>query len=217
MERERVIETENPKGAVILIRHGETEFNKEKIAQGGGLDAMLNDSGIEQAIDLGQTLAEVGITKIYSSDLIRATETAKLIGQTIKDDLDAEKALPISEYSDLRERYFGNLVGKNEAVRNKILSSRGETFKTSTIPGLESIEDFRARVIKAFEEIIEECDSSDKAIIVCHGGVLDILNEYITGANLSKGNDLGYAYANGAPITFDLSEIKKLLIERKSS
>lgn len=205
---------------VFLIRHGETDYNLARISQGGGLDAPLNEKGIDQAIDSGEEIKDklLNTTKIqvYSSELQRALTTAQIIGTEIKNSLGLEEAPPIREFPELNERYFGNLVGKDEVTRGKMLSSRGETMENSTIPGLEPDEEFRERVIGAFEKIIEESQEGSRMLIVCHGGVLDKIIEYLKpGSGRSKGNDLGYAYKNGELIPHDVTQLRVDLLKRK--
>lgn len=62
---------------VYLIRHGETEDNAEHVFRTPG--AKLTKNGMDQALDVGNELKDEGITKIYSSDLPRAVETARII------------------------------------------------------------------------------------------------------------------------------------------
>lgn len=90
---------------LYLARHGETIENLEEIVQ-GQLDGKLSERGKEQARILGKKLRNIKADKIYSSDLGRAKETTDAILEYFKD-------IPVEYNSDLRERSFGNLQGKN--------------------------------------------------------------------------------------------------------
>ena len=65
---------------ILLLRHGQSEANKEHIIQ-GHMDSPLSDLGRDQAKNVGKKLLDSEITfdAVYSSDLIRAKETAKII------------------------------------------------------------------------------------------------------------------------------------------
>ena len=64
-------------GTLLLVRHGETEWNAEGRIQ-GHTDIGLSEKGAEQARSLGQRLVDLRIDAAYSSDLKRTSETAKL-------------------------------------------------------------------------------------------------------------------------------------------
>ena len=63
---------------ILLVRHGETDFNKNKLIQGHS-DIVLNKTGKEQAIDAGQKITDFNIDAAFSSPLKRALETAHLM------------------------------------------------------------------------------------------------------------------------------------------
>ncbi|PIS15460.1 hypothetical protein COT62_03610, partial [Candidatus Roizmanbacteria bacterium CG09_land_8_20_14_0_10_41_9] len=87
---------------IIIIRHGETDFNKERVIQ-GQLDTFLNKNGVEQARKAAVKLKGEKIDRIYTSDLKRANHTALIIGEVLK-----ARVIPTPL---LRERYFGELQG----------------------------------------------------------------------------------------------------------
>jgi len=63
---------------VYLIRHGETEFNAERKAQ-GWCDVKLTENGMMQAAELGEGIKNIKFDRIISSDLVRAKQTANII------------------------------------------------------------------------------------------------------------------------------------------
>jgi probable phosphoglycerate mutase len=87
--------------AILLIRHGETAGNRDRIVQRP--ETPLSERGLEQAGRLGHRLAASGIDEIWSSDLPRARMTAEAIVRTT--------GAPLREASDLQERNFGDLRG----------------------------------------------------------------------------------------------------------
>ena len=63
---------------ILLVRHGETDFNKNKLIQGHS-DIVLNETGKEQAINAGRKITDFDIDAVFSSPLKRALETARLM------------------------------------------------------------------------------------------------------------------------------------------
>ena len=88
---------------IIIIRHGETDYNKNKIFQGWD-DVPLNKQGLMQAKKVANRLKEEAIDAFYSSDLSRALDTAKEIGKRI--------SLQPTKDKRIRERNLGFFQGK---------------------------------------------------------------------------------------------------------
>src|SRR5579862_1895349 len=87
---------------ILLARHGETDWNVERRWQGHA-DTPLNDTGRAQARSLGEELADEPIDAVFSSDLRRAHETARLVAEP--------RGLSVIAIPDLRERNFGSAEG----------------------------------------------------------------------------------------------------------
>jgi probable phosphoglycerate mutase len=85
-----------------LIRHGETEWNREKRIQ-GQQDSPLTPTGEQQAVTWGKQLATLAWDRLVASDLGRARATAKLINQALN--------LPLDTTADLREQDWGAWIG----------------------------------------------------------------------------------------------------------
>jgi broad specificity phosphatase PhoE len=94
---------EQQRTALILVRHGETEWNVERRVQ-GRLDSPLTARGRTQARRTAERLAEMNVRAVYSSDIGRAQETAELIA--------APHGLTVALRPGLRERSYGILEGK---------------------------------------------------------------------------------------------------------
>ncbi|XP_042746421.1 fructose-2,6-bisphosphatase TIGAR [Lagopus leucura] len=86
---------------LTVVRHGETRYNKDKILQGQGIDEPLSPTGFRQADAAGLFLSNVKFTHVFSSDLLRAKQTAATIIGKNK----FCKGLEIKCDTRLRERY----------------------------------------------------------------------------------------------------------------
>ncbi len=87
---------------MYLIRHGETEWNRDRIVM-GHMDAPLTDTGIKQAEELAAVLRPVAFDAVYSSDSVRTLRTVEVL---IKD-----RNLVIQKSAQLRERHFSRFEG----------------------------------------------------------------------------------------------------------
>src|SRR5256885_3158142 len=101
---------------VLAIRHGETAWNVDGRIQ-GQLDVPLNDTGRWQVHRLALAVADEGISAIYSSDLLRALETAQAVARAC--------GLPITTDVGLPERRLGGLEGLRYDVLHRRWPEQG--------------------------------------------------------------------------------------------
>lgn len=171
---------------ILLIRHGETDWNKEKRLQ-GHLDIGLNDTGIKQARMLGQVLAKEKIDLAYSSDLSRALATANAITQ--------HHDIPVYLDRSLRERCYGEIEGMTYAEIEEKLPENHKAWHGRDIDFRptkgESLRDFYERVAQGATRIAS-AHLGQTIVMVAHGGVLDCMYRLATKIPLE------------APRTFDL-------------
>ena len=149
---------------VYIIRHGESENNIRKLWT-GWMDVHLTEKGREQAKNAGKLLADVRFDKIYSSDLIRARETAECM-------------LPGCRYETselLREYNVGSIAGRPYSSMTQ--EDWASTKDGYTAFGGESRAQFTERVEK-FVHILEESDASETAVF-CHAGWLRGMLDYV--------------------------------------
>jgi len=157
---------------LILIRHGETDYNAEKKYYGFS-DPPLNDTGTWQAERLSERLKTEEIGKVYSSDLKRAYCTAKI----------AFKNHNIKVSQDLRELNFGIFEGlRHQEIMKKqpkIYENWIEDPVNNKIPKGEEFKSFKKRVLRTFKSIITE-NTGRTAAIITHGGPIKIfLNDIL--------------------------------------
>ncbi len=126
---------------IILVRHGETDWNLVKRIQGGDSDTPLNENGQRQAAALATRLKDENILAVFSSPLQRALNTAQAIA--------ASHRLKIEELPALKEIKVGILEGRLAAEItqhfDEYLCGDGAEKKVYIPPGGESIEDVQKR------------------------------------------------------------------------
>jgi broad specificity phosphatase PhoE len=147
---------------LLLVRHGETDWNAEGRLQ-GHTDRPLNDFGRRQANELADRLAGDHIAAIYASDLVRAKETAEIVG--------ARLGLPVVVDPDLREKDWGSWEGLTSSERLTV-EYEGETT-----------EDHRDRTLRALARIVER-HPRQRVVVVTHGGSLRRIQTAVSGLAL---------------------------------
>lgn len=152
---------------LILIRHGQTDYNLAK-RYCGLSDPPLNHKGIEQAKRLAVRLKGLGIDRVYSSALARAYDTAVLIF----------KNKTIKKSADLREMDFGIFDG---LTRREIIKKRPSLYKSwidnpleVKIPGGEKPTQFRRRIRRYFSFILSR-HPDETIAVVTHGGPIRVI------------------------------------------
>lgn len=154
---------------VIVVRHGETEWNREKRMQ-GTTDTLLSDVGRAQALALGRRLASRDFSALYSSDLSRAKDTATTIAEYTGRHVVTDPRL--------RERRFGifeGLTAGEIAARYPEEHARFESRDPDyEVPGGESARAFTRRCLGCLAEIAER-HRGVEVVVVTHGLVLDSL------------------------------------------
>lgn len=152
---------------LILIRHGETDYSlKNKYC--GFSNPSLNDKGIWQAKKLADRLGDPSSVKVYSSDLKRAYETAKIIF----------KNNSIEKIADFREMNFGLFEGLKyeEIVRRypKLYRDWVDNPEKVRIPNGEGLRDLRKRVKDRLSLIL--CQQPGKTLaVVTHSGPIRVI------------------------------------------
>lgn len=142
---------------LYLVRHGETDWNKQRRIQ-GSTDIPLNETGREQARTTGRLLAGRDWDAVVSSPLSRAFETASIIAS----ELGLDSPAPVDE---LVERRYGAAEGLD-------YDEIAERFPLDTaVPGREERDAVAARVIPALIALAEE-HPGKSLVVVSHGGVI---------------------------------------------
>ncbi len=163
---------------LILIRHGETEWNRTGRCQGIA-DIDLNDAGRKQIRELAHSLRDTDVAAVYSSDLLRAINTASAIAK--------HHNLEVNVDSDLREMNQGDLEGLLfEEIRERyadVLKEWRESPETLRIPGGESLLQVQERAWNAFEKV-NRLHPGETVVAVSHNLTITALLCKITGVGL---------------------------------
>lgn len=151
---------------IILVRHGETLWNKEMRYQ-GQTDIPLTPAGMVQASQVAQRLAAEPVQAVYSSDLSRAFVTAAHIA--------AVHALDVSTRRDLREISFGDWEGLTFASIEAAAAKGSRSLFTHPgeveIPGGESFQQVQRRMVAAVGELRRRHEG-ETVVIVSHGAAI---------------------------------------------
>ncbi len=141
---------------LVLARHGETDWNRDRRVQGHS-DIPLNNAGRAQAEELAKQIEHECFDAVYASDLARARETAEIAA--------ARADLPVRELTDLRERHFGTWEGlTDEVIRSRFPESRSGPWGDG-----ETIEEMSARVVAVLRAIAAE-HRGGTVLVTTHGG-----------------------------------------------
>ncbi|HEX7365982.1 MAG TPA: histidine phosphatase family protein [Pelobium sp.] len=169
---------------LYIIRHGETDLNKNKVVQGKGVDADLNDTGRQQAEAFYQCYKSVSFDKVYTSDLKRTRQTvAKFI----------ESGIPWEQLSGLDEFGWGIYEGKKHSPQlnvsfNELINSWADGDYDNKAEGGESPNEVHIRQVEAMNYILSK--KEEQTVLICmHGRALRLLLCYLTGKNFSHMDD----------------------------
>jgi broad specificity phosphatase PhoE len=143
---------------LLLVRHGETDWNLERRVQ-GHTDRPLNETGRAQARTLADDLAGEDIDVVYSSDLIRAHETARIVAEP--------RGLAVTAIPELRERDFGTWEG----LTDDDISTRFPDAHHRAWGDAETKEEMAERVFEALRRI-SAAHGDGRVLVVTHGGPL---------------------------------------------
>jgi probable phosphoglycerate mutase len=147
---------------LLIVRHGETDWNAEGRLQ-GHTDRALNELGRRQAKALAERIAGDSISAVYASDLSRARETAEILGERL--------GLTVVIDPDLREKNWGSWEGLTGSERDRV-EFVGETT-----------EEHSERILRAVGRIVER-HPDERVLIVTHGGSMRRMQVAVVGMAL---------------------------------
>lgn len=215
---------------LVLLRHGESTWNKENRFT-GWTDVPLSEKGIEEAHKAGQTLKKEGFVfdVAYTSVLSRAIDTLKIVMEEM-----GLKNLPVEYSWRLNERHYGALQGLNKAETIAMFgedqvhlwrrsydvpppalkeddprySGFDPLYKNSDkrhLPLTECLKDTVARVLPYWHEVIEPAiKSGKKVLIAAHGNSIRALIKYLD--NMAEQEIAELNIPTGIPLVYELSD-----------
>jgi broad specificity phosphatase PhoE len=157
---------------LLLVRHGETDWNRDGRWQGQS-DTQLNDVGRAQAAQLGEELD--GVDVVYASDLARARETAEILARRLHLDVEMDERL--------RERGFGAWEGKTGPEIEAEFSDAHARWRAGVGPGADDAEpfaDFAVRVRSFLEDVLAR-HPDETVLVVSHGGSIRVIHALASG------------------------------------
>ena len=176
MSRRPSEESLTMQNALVLIRHGESQWNRLNMFT-GWQDVDLSEEGVAEAHRAGAMLKAEGrrLDVAFTSTLKRARNTLKIILSELE-----HKDVPIVQDSALNERDYGDLMGLNkDEARKRWGDEQVNLWQRSydvAPPGGESLKDTAARVIPFFEKrIVPELQAGKDVLVVAHGNSLRAL------------------------------------------
>lgn len=162
---------------LLLIRHGETLWNRDRIVQGISDVVGLNELGTKQAELLARRLQEEAEVKyLYASTLLRARETAQKLEESL--------GIPCNPRWELREIHLGDWEGRpfdELKLEEPDLITGWLTHPARTpVPNGENMESFYNRIVFAMEEIARQ-HPDETVAVVSHGGAISVYISHVLG------------------------------------
>ena len=220
---------------LVLIRHGESEWNKANLFT-GWTDVELSEKGMGEAREAGRTLKAAGydFDVCYTSYLKRAIHTLNFA----LDEMD-RAWLPVNKSWKLNERHYGALQGLNKSEtaakygedqvkiwrrsfnvappaleesdpRNPALQEQYRNEKGEKLPLNESLEDTIARVVPYFESVIApDMKAGKRVLITAHGNSIRALVKYFE--NLTEDEILEVNIPTGVPLVYEFDDNMKFV------
>ncbi|HXX34744.1 MAG TPA: histidine phosphatase family protein [Thermodesulfobacteriota bacterium] len=201
---------------IFLVRHGETHWNLTHRFQ-GRKDVPLNQEGKDQARALALTLKDAPLTAIYSSPLVRAIETARVIKEF-------HPSTPLFEEEGLIEMDLGEFDGMEAAYWFAHYQDFIKAWRSAPgclkMPGGESLQEVQTRAIDTLRRITKLYPSGNTLLICSHNFVNCALLCQALGFPLDRFRDvhqdtatLNILYMRGqrlwAELVNDISHLKK--------
>jgi broad specificity phosphatase PhoE len=174
-----VNESDDREQKLLMVRHGESTWNVLGLIQGHADGPTLTDKGRRQSAQVAEQLRRDRVSAIYSSDLVRARETAAFVGKAL--------GLPVAVDPALRERCFGSSeglpLGGLDAADSGIHGD--QVVDAAARPdGGESLDEVYERVGSFLERLRGEGHRGD-VVVVSHGGAIRAMRAFCAGVPMS--------------------------------
>ncbi|MES2199133.1 MAG: histidine phosphatase family protein [Chlamydiota bacterium] len=215
---------------LILLRHGQSAWNKKNVFT-GWIDIPLSKEGIAESIEAGKKIKDISIDVIYASSLVRSQTTVflamaenvfervpcvqhgvkELFFEWYQRGSEGKNLIPLHIASELNERMYGDLQGKNkEEMRQEYGSEQVQLWRRSfhiDPPRGESLAKTTERSIPFFTEVILPELMNGRNVLVCaHGNSLRAIvmhieklsEDEVLHLEIATGEIKAYEYKEGA-------------------
>ena len=156
---------------VILVRHGETDWNQSRRIQGGNSDTQLSERGKQQAESLATKLEQERIQAIYSSSLQRALDTAQAIAHHHQLKVEIEPSLNEIDAGELE----GAPVDKISSHLYQLLTTGSQGKSAFKMPGGESVAEVQQRAWSTIQRLVSQHPDGVIVIVSHYFVILSII------------------------------------------
>lgn len=191
---------------VILVRHGETDWNAERRIQGGSSDTPLNETGKKQAESLALRLRPEKLQAIYSSPLQRARNTAQAIARYHQLEVKTEPSLKEIEVGELE----GVTVTEIGQRLDQLLTAESQGEALPRMPGGESLAEVQQRAWDTIQHLVSQ-HPEGVLVVVSHYFVILTIVCATLNLPLSQIGRLRLGAGSISTITFDQSVTRLIL------
>jgi 2,3-bisphosphoglycerate-dependent phosphoglycerate mutase len=198
-------------GRLVLVRHGESQWNLENRFT-GWVDVPLSPKGEQEARIAGEKLRGYRFDRAFASVLTRAVETLRIVLEVV-----GQTQIPIEKDQALNERMYGELQGLNKTeTAQKYGEQQVKLWRRSydiRPPGGESLKDTADRVLPYYEQRIQpHVVSGETVLIAAHGNSLRALVMHLD--RMTREQVLELNIPTGAPLFYELDQHGAVLSHR---
>jgi broad specificity phosphatase PhoE len=192
-------------GHIYVVRHGQTVANRDRRIQGPRIDAELSDLGHSQAASVARAMADIALSALYSSPLLRARQTAQAVaalqGSRVPPAMrqmeetgeatasHAAQTLALQVVPELYEMDYGQFTGRDydevAPDMEQVLDAWRLGFVDQPFPGGESPVLAQHRIRPFLARVLDQARHADVAV-VAHGRINRVLLASLTGAGLTR-------------------------------
>ena len=209
---------------LVMVRHGQSQWNLENRFT-GWVDVPLSSKGIDEAIGAGKQLRNMRFNTIFVSHMLRAIQTLHYILLESSDERtpifyhedpriqnwekhtgNPSNELPVYQYVDLAERFYGKLQGLNkDETRQKYGEDQVHLWRRSydiNPPDGESLKNTAERTIPCYtKNILPRLQNNETVLVVAHGNSLRSIVMYVEG--ISEQEIPNLEIPTGIPIVYE--------------
>lgn len=193
---------------LVLVRHGTSVYNEKGIWAGWD-DPALSEKGIEDAKTAATVLKDIKFDEGYASDLVRHTETLRLILEGI-----GQPEVKVTITGAVKERDYGDFTAKNKwEIKKKLGDSEFLKLRRSwdyPVPNGESLKQVYDREIPYYEStILPQLEEGKNVIIASSGNALRALIKYLE--DISDDDIANVEIAPGEVYVYEVSEVGEIV------